>query len=900
MRISHLFSRSRISRLAVGLTLMAALVVGPASAEDGRRFDIPTQNLDTALTLFGQQSDREIVFSPDVAKAKKAPAVVGEMNALQALEAILVGSGLSYKLTDDGTIIVGRAKDLASSEESSTNLRLAQGERRDGGDPAQGQVAAAERGRDGSEQLEEIVVTGTHIRGARNTSAPLIVLDRAYIDSTGISTTPGLIESLPQNFALASQSGVVVPGVASPRSQGSSVNLRGIGEGTTLTLLNGRRMALALGAAVDIAALPLSAIERVEILTDGASALYGSDAIGGVANFILRRDFEGAETRLRSGWAEGSVSELRVSQALGNVWSSGNALVSLEYYERDLLAASERDFVPTESDIGSLFPRDRNHSAMFSGRQDLTSSVSVFADALYAERDSYNEGGEMAFSETFATENVQALAALGLNWQPHRDWGIEASVTYARDKMDQIQRADWIPEFLLGDAFIVDGRFASRAAQLKADGSLLSLPAGAVRMAVGVDWRSESLRYLSAYVNGATLADEQLEQTVRSAFGELHIPIVGPQDSQKDAPRLELSLAGRLDDYSNFGSSFDPRAGIAWEPTGGLRLRASYGTSYKAPALADYDVNINGAVAFLGVDPGTPSGFSQQLIVGGADRDTFTAQHAESASFGFEYAPQAVRGLELGLNYYQINYRDRISPTGSLSSDIMLADPSSFGDLVIRGPSVEQVHEFLAIAALGQGFLDCNIGCVPNPGFDPSAIEVIVDTRKRNLSTVNTSGLDVSMQYGFAAAGGTIQLGLDGTYILELEQRITAATSPFDTVDTIYNPPNWRLRSSLGFRRQGWAANFFLSHTDSYTDNRTVPAASVGSYTIVDARLAYHFDEQTGGVLSGLGLAASVQNLLDRDPPRLAVLSTFSDMGFDPTNANPMGRLIALELVKSW
>ena len=140
------------------------------------------------------------------------------------------------------------------------------------------------------------------------------------------------------------------------REQGSSVNLRGIAEGTTLVLLNGRRLAPGFrSAAVDISALPLSAIERVEILTDGASALYGSDAVGGVVNFILREDFEGVETRLRAGAADG-LNEYRASQALGNSWDTGNFVASVEYFQRDALDAADRDFVPSNS-------RDRHAGA---------------------------------------------------------------------------------------------------------------------------------------------------------------------------------------------------------------------------------------------------------------------------------------------------------------------------------------------------------------------------------------------------------------------------------------------------------------------------------------------------------------------------------------------------------
>jgi iron complex outermembrane receptor protein len=228
--------------------------------------------------------------------------------------------------------------------------------------------------------MEEILVTGTLIRGIENPTAPITVLDRNYIDSTGFSTTSSLIESIPQNFALANQAGVLTPGVTSTRDQGVSINLRGIGEGTTLVLLNGRRLPLGFaGSAVDISSLPLSAVERVEVLTDGASALYGSDAVGGVVNFVMRRDFEGAETRFRAGWADG-VNEYRANQVLGANWGSGGVIMSAEYYYRDLLLTEDRDYVPENTLIGALYPEDENFSVYLSAFQDITDSVEAFAD----------------------------------------------------------------------------------------------------------------------------------------------------------------------------------------------------------------------------------------------------------------------------------------------------------------------------------------------------------------------------------------------------------------------------------------------------------------------------------------------------------------------------------------
>jgi outer membrane receptor protein involved in Fe transport len=106
-------------------------------------------------------------------------------------------------------------------------------------------------------------------------------------------------------------------------------------------LLNGRRLApSSFGNFVDISMLPLSAIERVEVLPDGASATYGSDAVGGVINFILRDRYDGMETRLRAGSVtSGHLNEIQASQSLGRAWSTGSVMFAYDHYNRGALAA---------------------------------------------------------------------------------------------------------------------------------------------------------------------------------------------------------------------------------------------------------------------------------------------------------------------------------------------------------------------------------------------------------------------------------------------------------------------------------------------------------------------------------------------------------------------------------
>ena len=875
------------------------LYLSTAAADELYQLDIEEQALGSALKSFAEQSGLQVVYYAALAEGKSAPALRGEYTAIDALDQLLTGSDLTYSTVDERTYTIAAApaavnqrgdRDSGNATPAAAPLLIAQ-------QPTPTPAAAstdetqieADVKAEPARPMEEILVTGTLIRGAENPTVPMVVLDKAYIDSTGFSTTASLIESIPQNFALANQAGVLTPGVTSTRDQGVSINLRGIGEGTTLVLLNGRRMPLGFsGSAVDVSSLPLTAIERVEVLTDGASALYGSDAVGGVVNFVMRRDYEGAETRLRAGWADG-VDEYRLTQVLGANWDSGGIILSAEYYDRDLLLASERDFVPESTQIGSLFPEDENFSVYLSAHQGITAALEAFADVLYADRTSFTQGRKTAvFDEDSSTDNLQLSASAGLNWRLGGDWLLTVAGSYGEDHQESL-----VHNLVGAPTGNLDFLFDVVAFDAKADGPLFELPGGAVRMAIGASTRKETLDVYNT-IGDVPIYEFANDQRVNSLYGELSVPLIGEDNG---AGQLELSIAGRYDDYSNFGSSFDPRFGVHWQPVESLSLRASYGTSYVAPKLSDYNLGSNAAGALYWIDPGVPAGFSHQLQVLGIDVPSLTAQEATNYSFGVEFGPPAVPGLTLGANYYDIEYDGQIGTPSS--TDVALANAESYVGIIIRDPTVAQVNDYIAIGMLGgQPFFAFNPDFSFNTDFDPATVDVIVDFRRRNLSVVKTRGVDLYGNYAFTAGDSDFTLALTGTYVIERLLQATAASVPTETADTINNPPDWRIRGSAGWTRNAWSAYGYVNYTDGYTDNRLPDELPVDSYTTVDARLAYTFAADRG-FSSGLILALNAQNLFDEDPPATVLVGPF-DVGFDTTNANPMGRMISVELTKAW
>jgi iron complex outermembrane receptor protein len=197
--------------------------------------------------------------------------------------------------------------------------------------------------------LEEITVTGSRIvRRDLEAASPIMTLDTQRLENTSTVSIESVLNQMPQFVPDNTQfdsanvgSGAVVPGIA-------TVNLRGIGANRTLVLLDGRRAQPANASlVVDLNTIPSAAIERVETITGGASAVYGADALAGVVNFVLKDDFEGVEMDFSTSMtAEGDGEETKFSTLLGVNGASGNSNVmfGVEWYKREMVLQRDREF----------------------------------------------------------------------------------------------------------------------------------------------------------------------------------------------------------------------------------------------------------------------------------------------------------------------------------------------------------------------------------------------------------------------------------------------------------------------------------------------------------------------------------------------------------------------------
>ena len=196
--------------------------------------------------------------------------------------------------------------------------------------------------------VETVTVTGTSIRGAQPTGSNLITLDRTTIESTGAQTVQQLLTTIPSvsGFGSSPQGNQGVP---------AAIGIHGVGQGSstaTLVLIDGHRFPGEGGSESDPdpSLIPGIALQRVEVLPDGASAIYGSDAVSGVINFVTRKDFTGVETSVQAGIAD-HYNTFDGSLLLGHAWDGGSFLAAYQYSSQSNLMNSSRSFITARQDI---------------------------------------------------------------------------------------------------------------------------------------------------------------------------------------------------------------------------------------------------------------------------------------------------------------------------------------------------------------------------------------------------------------------------------------------------------------------------------------------------------------------------------------------------------------------
>lgn len=852
--------RTTIVAVLAGLSMSAL-----ALADTARAINVPAGDLVAALESLAKQADIQLVYQAEQLRGIHTDGVNGTYEPKQAVSLLLKGTQLTIR-TDEatGVMLVAPAASKTSSADDSSQSQSRM-------------------------EVEEIIVTGTHIRVAGDTPSPVYSFDREDFAKQGADTVQQVLRNLPQNFTGgASEQAAAVSSTRSGAGgntnlgYGASVNLRGLGTESTLVLLNGRRLAPGgLGNFVDISTIPLSAIERIEVVPDGASAVYGSDAVGGVVNFMLREDFEGAETQVRyGGVTDGSLRQLSASQLLGTTWSSGSVMANLDYGDNEPLLASERPFATgLQNGISYLSPSYQRKGLMVSGDQDLTSSLRVAALVYANERDVDNRAYQTTSARQYEFNGTteQIGGTLSLEQSLGETWLV--SLAYSEDRNDSHRfnytlAADTLP----GSRSEVRTEHEVSAAELEAEGALFDLPAGQARLAVGAERREEALEARRVNVAGAPFTPK--ERDVVAGYAELFVPVIGAANATRFAQQLNLTLAGRYEDYSDVGGADTWKAGVLWSPVDGVNLRATWGTSFRAPYLYQYDTSQS-----VGAVLGPPLAPLRIAYVQSAPAPDLGPENATIWSTGFDI-DQDVVGVKVSATYFDIRYKDRIRAAPASTN---LADP--FLSALFSIPPDPEI-----LAAVEQAVQLLNL-----TGQPVSAAQATFDSRVRNQGLTELSGVDLTIERNIKTRWGEFSTGVNASKLLEFDASATDTAPMVSILDTIFNPISLRLRGHLSWSRGNWSAATFANYVDDYVDNQR-PAAwvAVSSWTTFDLSVGYRLDESIGW-LGGLVIRANAQNVFDKDPPHIVDRApTYGNPGYDTENANPLGRIVSLSVSKVW
>lgn len=839
--------------LAAGLSVLAM----PAHAEEARReIHIEARPLGDALRALGQATKREILFSARSVDGKAAPALDGAYTLDEALGVLLKDSGLIALDRGGSMLVVGRSDPAITGKEP---------------------LAPSE---------DAILVTGSRIKGSPVASRVLQVRREEIIEG-GHADLGSAMRALPQNF-----SGGQNPGVAAGASAGglgnqnitggSQVNLRGLGGDATLTLLDGNRMSYGgFSQGVDISAIPLDAIERIDVVPDGASAIYGSDAVAGVVNVVLRKPFDGLSARARLGQAtQGGDFSQDYSLTGGKTWGGGSILASYTYRHNTDIQARQRDYT---ADLGDepymLYPEQGTHSALVRLTQDLGSTVHLNLDGLYSDREQTRETTAYGSLGVVRLNNRILSVAPGIDADLGHGWTASVRGVYSRDRTivhDQtlvggspIYEAEvcYCNSLYSGDAYVT--------------GALLDLPGGPVKLVAGGGHRANRFSNTNL-VTGNGFGGTQNDTY---GYGEFFVPLVSAANGRALLRGLSVSLAGRYDHYDAFGGIATPKLGIIYSPVEALDLKFSWGRSFKAPTLLQqlqsrYAILME-ADALIGSD--APAGATALFTGGGAPG--LGAERATSLSWTAAIRPTAAPGLAIDLTYFRVRYRQRVvQPIANFLGSLN----SVYAPYVVRNPTAQQVQDAVASS-------DSGVDLYGNPSLDLSRVAYIMDNHYTNVAGQKIQGIDASIAYRVAWGAGEISTSLNASW-LDSRQQNDASSSYFDLSGTIWNPARYRARASLGWEGRHLKAFGYLNYTGKLTDTRTSTVAIVPSTVTADVFVSY-----TPGVESGafrnLEVSISIENVFGTKPPYLRA-APYSE-AYDSTNYSPIGRFVAVSVSKA-
>ena len=846
---------------------------------------------------------------------------------------------------------------------------------------------------------QTIVVTGTLIRGVAPTGTNVVSVTKQDIIASGATTANEILSTIPQVTTNFNRVPALTAGASGITNLNPSIrNIGASGATTTLTLMDGHRIVSAgvISTTPDPDVMPPEIIERIEVVPDGGSSIYGSDAVGGVINFITRKSYDGVGVSGHYGIADNyNVVDLNVTA--GRDWGTGSGYVAYSFLHHDAIFGRDRSYVRQVTDNGgqcgagtifaagttfalpdrapgtitscdttdnaTFIPRETRHSIFAGLHQEIGDAITFDVRGFYTKRDvlgesdpndngsggagvtsvicspavgaaacgafggvvfpgyipvpgdtgvqtvAYNFGGVINNHQTNNLEEYQitptVTAHIVGDWQLRvlGSWGQSSVHTFnqlpgsltaaiAAGSLNPYDPSATSPSVLptifqnfigTGDQRLLDGRAV-------ADGTLFHLPGGNVRLAAGVEYIRESLNNVvfGQFAPGTeqTAIPINASRDTKAVFGELNVPIVGPDNAFGGVHALTLSASGRYDHYSDFGGTFNPKLGLTYYPVEWLKFRGNWGKSFNAPSLADThaaDTRSFVLPAFLAPAPGDPPLPNQFLAVLVGGNPNLGPQRAKTWSVGTDIDVPFVRGLNLSVTYYNINLKDQIA----FNTTFYTPESAPFW---ILHPTQAQVEAAIATAQPYVGAIP--IPLLYTPAFG-NGVYSLLDFRRQNLSQVKQNGIDFNVRYSTPTSFGTAFAGIAGTYTIHRNIK-AAAGGTF--VDALNSPgaTDLQFAASVGATTNHLTGSVSWYHTGGYgldpvvVTNRFGTQSSVGAFNTVDLFLEY--DVKGEGLWKDLSFTLNVDNIFNEGPPFYSGapgIGSFS--GF--TNGSTLGRL---------
>jgi len=920
--------------VAVALGFVTIGTADPALAAVRKPMNIPAQELSSALQALAKDCDLQVVFASGEVEKIRTTGATGELTTAEALTTLLSGTGLTYTFLDDNTVTVAPvvpagsngehvdSRDSDSSASSSVSpsartspgaadvlpgprsiwsrLRLAQSDTSSAspeeGDEQAPSPRAEERFRSQRPiELEEITVTGSHIRGA-DVSSPVVTITQEEMRLSGHSNLGDVIRALPQNFGGGQNPGVV-PGVGgSTQNQNntgaSGFNLRGLGQDATLTLLNGMRLPYdGASQATDVSVIPVAAIERMEVLLDGASAIYGSDAVGGVANIILKRDYVGAELSARYGVAtDGGYEQQQYTGVAGTNWGSGGFLVAGDSSNNTAVRASDREYLSYLPRQGvTLYPGFDQKGVLFSGHQQTGDRSEASVDMFYTERgwSRESQSSSATFTMSRRSSTIWGVAPALRVGLPH-EWSLRLHGVVGRNDIEMNLDDFNASTGLLRQQTGLDYLNKVEAAGVESEGPLFALPGGDARVSFGGGYRRNEHQTIA---DGAPVT--QGPDSSRYGYGEINLPLVGEAQNVRLVRRLSLNGAFRHETYDSFGETTVPKVGAVWSPTRGLDVKASWGRSFKVPTLLqqhqDRQLNLYPATTAGGAAVGAPANATVLARFGG--NPDLHPERAEVVTVSIVARPQFLPGFMAEISGFEVDYQARVvQPVGVLSQ--ALSNPL-YAQFITLNPSIEQQQAFFAAGGrpVGTFTFDGTSGA-----YDPANVYAIIHNQRINATAQHMRGLDLMFRHRAGLFGGSFAASGSATWIIDSTQKLTSLAQDLPTSGVIFYPVKFKGRLGFTWSQAGLSFASHVDHIGGVRDTNIVPNPQGRAMTTIDVAIDYQLKT---GVIGDIGLNMAVANLFDERPPFMQPAQPFH-VNYDSTNYNALGRVVSATITKQF